>query len=1088
MLPHRTTKPPVDRGWPLAMGLWLLALGVLTQEAQAGTFISNVNSDKAMYAPGNGVTLYVVISNSTATAFSGSVTAAVTHLGYTITNLPAQTISSLGAHVARTNTFYCLPPTTDFQGYLVSVAVLDQNASVMDISSSAIDVSSDWAKFPRYGYVARYDIGLNAGSIIWQLKNYHLNGIQFYDWQWKHHIPYNAGATWPDVASRTISRPAVLSLISMAHSYNLVAMNYNLYGGAYDNYASDGSGVTLSMGIFSGSTPSFANQLNYALPGGWATSALYEMNNRDTGWQNYIYGREQTVFANFAFDGWHIDSLGQHNVYDYAGNAFNLDDYNPQFINNAKTTLGKRVTFNTVDAGGENQVAQNANVDFVYSELWSGNANYSDFKTRVDNVRRFGSKAVVFPAYMNYAKTSGTFNEASVRLTDAAIFANGASHLELGDGDKMLHREYFADDQNVLMTSTLAAAMRNYYDFLVAYENLLRDGTVSAANQVTVTGATTSTSGSAGAVWVIPRKTLGYNTLHLINLVNNTSTAWRDDNGTYPAPPMLSSLGVKMYYSGTLGGGKLWCATPDTNSSSAIQLTYASGSDTGGNYITFTVPQLQYWDMVWLEINGTNSATAQIQAENYDSMAGIGTESTSDTGGGHDVGNVMSTTGDSYVAFNNIDFGTGPSSVSARVASAVANGTIEFRLDSPTGPLIATVPVGNTGGWQNWQTVTASVSGASGVHRLFVVFKNAASNLNWFTFNFPLPSPWITADVGSVGQTGSATYTPPGTFTVTGSGADIEGTADSFRYVYQPSSGDCEIRARVVSVPNTDPWAKAGVMIRESTAPGAVNAAVVVTPSNGVEFQRRTSTGGTTSSTVVPGVTAPRWLRLVRTAANSFRAYYSTDATNWTSIGANTSISMSNSVSIGLAVTAHNNNTTCTATFDNVSLNQVPVLVAISNHTLLAGTTLIITNSATDADVPAQTLTYSLLSAPADASIDTNTGVFTWRPTIAQSPSTQTVGVAVSDSGIPIMSATQTFTVAVTRPSSPALSSAFATNSQFAFWISGDFGPDYTIQASTDLVTWASVATAASPALPYYWADTNAVLFSSRFYRALLGP
>ena len=125
------------------------------------------------------------------------------------------------------------------------------------------------------------------------------------------------------------------------------------------------------MGIFSSSPASIGNQYGYSLPSSWATTNLYEMNNRDTNWQNYIYGREQAVFTNFAFDGWHIDTVGQHTAYDYNGNFFSLDDYNPAFINNAKAALGVRMTFNTVDAGGENQVAQSANVDFVYSELWS---------------------------------------------------------------------------------------------------------------------------------------------------------------------------------------------------------------------------------------------------------------------------------------------------------------------------------------------------------------------------------------------------------------------------------------------------------------------------------------------------------------------------------------------------------------------------------------------------------------------------------------------------------------------------------------------------------------------------------------------
>ena len=502
---RNTPRLGAAQRWLLVVGFCLLLLRFTVQTALAGPLISNVNTDKAMYAPGASVTIYVDFKNGTGTNFSGSVSVSISHLATLVTNLAAQTLT-LAPGSTTTRSFLWLPPALDYKGYLLGLSVRNAGGTAVETASCAVDVSSDWAKFPRYGYVAQYASSLDAWNLVWQLKNYHLNGIQFYDWQWKHHVPYSADSSWPDLANRTISRATVTNLINAAHAYGMMAMNYNLYGGAYSNYLSDGSGVTLEMGIFSGAPASIANQLSYSLPGGWATPKLYTMNNRDPGWQNYIYGREQTVFSNFAFDGWHVDSLGQRTVHDFAGNAFNLDDYNPQFINNAKTALGRRMTFNTVDAVGESQIAKSANVDFLYSELWSGNANYSDFKTRVDNARRFGSKAVVFAAYLNYARTSGTFNEASVRLANAAIFANGGSHLELGDGDKMLHREYFPDDQNVTMSPALTAAMRNYYDFLVGYENLLRDGTVSTTNQITITGAPSSTAGSAGAVWVIPQE------------------------------------------------------------------------------------------------------------------------------------------------------------------------------------------------------------------------------------------------------------------------------------------------------------------------------------------------------------------------------------------------------------------------------------------------------------------------------------------------------------------------------------------------------------------------------------------------------
>jgi len=114
--------------------------------------------------------------------------------------------------------------------------------------------------------------------------------------------------------------------------------------------------------------------------------------------------------------------------------------------------------------------------------------------------------------------------------------------------------------------------------------------------------------------------------------------------------------------------------------------------------------------------------------------------------------------------------------------------------------------------------------------------------------------------------------------------------------------------------------------------------------------------------------------------------------------------------------------------------------------------------------------------------------LFTWRPTIAQSPSAQTVSVVASDNEVPPLTATQSFTVTVGQPATPTLNAASITNGQLGFWINGDTGPDYTIQTSSNLTSWVSVFTSNSPALPYFWVDTNSVSSPFLFYRVLLGP
>jgi len=86
------------------------------------------------------------------------------------------------------------------------------------------------------------------------------------------------------------------------------------------------------------------------------------------------------------------------------------------------------------------------------------------------------------------------------------------------------------------------------------------------------------------------------------------------------------------------------------------------------------------------------------------------------------------------------------------------------------------------------------------------------------------------------------------------------------------------------------------------------------------------------------------------------------------------------------------------------------------------------------------------------------------------------------------MSATQSFTVTVTQPVRPMLTQAAMLNGQFALLISGDTGPDYLIQTSSNLVSWLTISTSTPSAMPYWYPDTNAAVFPFRFYRALLGP
>ncbi len=165
---------------------------------------------------------------------------------------------------------------------------------------------------------------------------------------------------------------------------------------------------------------------------------------------------------------------------------------------------------------------------------------------------------------------------------------------------------------------------------------------------------------------------------------------------------------------------------------------------------------------------------------------------------------------------------------------------------------------------------------------------------------------------------------PAGTFTLAGSGADIWADADEFHFAFKQASGASAIVAKVESLDNTDPFAKAGVMIRDTLDANSRYAGVFVTPENGVRFQYRNAAGAITERSFEEGITTPQWVKLERTAGGLIRSYYSADGNTWTRFNL-IQVAMQLPVYVGLAVTSHNAELTCQAEFSDVSLPNTSV-------------------------------------------------------------------------------------------------------------------------------------------------------------------
>ena len=511
----------------------------------------------------------------------------------------------------------------------------------------------------------------------------------------------------------------------------------------------------------------------------------------------------------------------------------------------------------------------------------------------------------------------------------------------------------------------------------------------------------------------------------------------------------------------------------------------------------------------------------RLQAERYVTINQMNIAATTDTNG---LADMVSAAAGGSVDYNIQVDTAGSYPLNFRVAGATGQVSVY-----ENGTLLGTANVTKT----SWSTVSTTVNLPAGTQTLRVVLAANSQQLNWMEFqavNGPVSVPTgVSATAGNTqvvlnwsasagatsyilqrSTTAGGPYTAIAFPTVTSytNTSLINGT--TYFYVVSATDG-INVSSNSIEVSATPLASHVNLALNQPVTVSSYQASSPYCPgSYAVD-------GNTTSTRWASAWSDPQWIYVDLGAtysvaevqlywenayATSFQIQVSSDALNWTNIYSTTTglggvQDLTGLSGAGRYVRMYGTKRATTYGYSlwefqvygsPVSANQPPVLAPIPNQSILAGRTLLVTNSAADPDIPQQTLTFSLLTAPANATINTNSGLFSWRPTMAQSPSTQTVAVVVSDNGTPGLSATQSFMATVIRPSAPVLNAGPVANGNFGFWINGDSGPDYTIQASTNLISWAPLFTSNSPVLPYYWADTNTAAYPVRFYRTVLGP
>ena len=506
-------------------------------------------------------------------------------------------------------------PDADGRGYALKVEALDEEQNVLTSAFTAVDVSSSWTKFPRYGYVWDFTPSADAESKADEMARYHLNGVQFYDWQYRHHRPLADDLSgWRDWSGRWISGDTVRAYLRAAHDRGMACMAYNMIYAANETYLTDGSGVQADWRLVRTNGADFTCDMDAKLG---PVGVLQYFNLLNPDWQSYIFAQENRVFEAFDFDGWHGDTIGENGPmrtadggplgYDADGKPIYLvkDGYTA-FLNAAKAAIGdKYLAFNPVGAQGIENVNVSA-VDVLYTEFWpwDRNANgrlYDDYYTLhraiLGACEQSGGKSLIVAAYVNYRNPKATFNPSAVRMLDCVVFASGGSRIELGNGGNMLSDEYFPADGKKRMDDGLRSAVGRLYDFLVAYENLLRDGQRPVSRTVRLENLPVSTDGRSDTVWCFAKADSSTEIYHFLNLTG-TDDGWRDEEQTKKPPIAHENVKTRLYTDYPVR--EVWLASPDGESPLPLPLEFQIGRDANGAYAEFTQPALEYWNLIFL--------------------------------------------------------------------------------------------------------------------------------------------------------------------------------------------------------------------------------------------------------------------------------------------------------------------------------------------------------------------------------------------------------------------------------------------------------------------------------------------------------
>lgn len=494
-----------------------------------------ISPTRAFYRPGETITIPV----------SEPFHAKIWHLNHQI------------AEVEGSETLRWQPPPVSRRGYRVRIVTADAD------HWTAFDVLEHWTDAPRYGYLFDFNPARESVELDWLLAH-HVNGLQFYDWQYRHDTLLPPTDDFTDPLDRPLSLRVVRQLIDAAHTRGMVAMPYTAIYAASPSFAADHA----EWGLYDehGALIDFAE-------------GFLKLTNPASPWREHFVQQCVAVLNALAFDGIHVDQYGEPRTgYDASGAPVDLPEAFVDTLRAVREAIPPEdnLLFNLVHNWPLDAISA-APVDFLYCELWPPQITLGDLaEVARQNRDASGGRIPVIAAYIDPE------HESTVKLAESVIAASGAYHLIHGENGLYLSDPYFPLAKRP--SPEIAAALKRLADFGVAYEELLAFAQPLDLGTLDLT--------VEGGLWVIPRRAENALVLNVIN--GHPDQPW---NAAVPAPSPRDNIRVQLVTPHEVA--RIWTASPDADRAPQ-QLDFAQD-----NGLHFTLPSLDIWTLICIELKET---------------------------------------------------------------------------------------------------------------------------------------------------------------------------------------------------------------------------------------------------------------------------------------------------------------------------------------------------------------------------------------------------------------------------------------------------------------------------------------------------